>query len=494
MLDGRRLGELARHTAVYGLGPVLGQAAAFVLLPLYTNLLSPSDYGRLEVIVLASTFLNVFLGLQTVTQIQRMYHAAQDTDEQRRVVSTAVIFTGVLTAAAMLPVDLFRHRLSHAIFGTDAYGDLLRLGVWSVVSTNVFASALAYLQARKMSRAVTTLAVCQLVATLSLNLVLVAWLGRGVEGILTSQLVVGGAFALGTMAWVLTRTGVAVSPVYVRQIVAFGLPLIGWSLAVFVMNAADRLVLSAVGSLTDVGVYSLANRFGASLLIFVVTPFSNFWGAERFNVARQPNGRDVIARIFTYFFVVLCFAALAISVVGHEVVRLMASEQFWGAARILPVLVLAYVFWGAFDAFMTGVLIEGGTRAVGAMTALGAAVNVVLCAGLGHALLAVGVAWAKVITLAILAAGVYAISQRRYPIRYELGRVGKVLAVSVSLFLTSLLLDGLPPLLGIVANAPLVLAFPLALAAVGFFEPAEKRWLLDRARAVRGRLQAATSA
>ena len=66
----RRLRELVQHTAVYSLGPVLGQVAAFLLLPLYTNLLSPADYGTLEIIVLVSIFLNVFLGLQIVTQVQ----------------------------------------------------------------------------------------------------------------------------------------------------------------------------------------------------------------------------------------------------------------------------------------------------------------------------------------------------------------------------------------------------------------------------------------
>jgi O-antigen/teichoic acid export membrane protein len=314
-----------------------------------------------------------------------------------------------------------------------------------------------------------------------------------VEGILLSQLVVGATFAVGTMAWVLTRTGVGISPACVRQMVVFGLPLIGWSLVVFVVNGGDRLALTAVGSLTDVGVYSLANRFAASLLVFVVAPFSNFWGAERFRVARQPNGREILGRVFTYFFVVLCFAGLGVSVLGHEVVRLMASEQFWGAAAIVPILALAYVLWGAADAFMTGVLIDGGSRAVGALTACAAAMHLLLCIGLGQVAFAAGVAWAKVITLTVLAASVYAISQSRYPIPYEARRVAKALGVAVALFLASALLDGLPPLLGIAASLPLVLAFPLALAAVGFFEPAERRWVADSGRALLGRLQAATS-
>ena len=43
----RRLRELVQHTAVYGLETVVGQVAAFLLRPLYTNLLSPARSFRL---------------------------------------------------------------------------------------------------------------------------------------------------------------------------------------------------------------------------------------------------------------------------------------------------------------------------------------------------------------------------------------------------------------------------------------------------------------
>ena len=106
---------------------------------------------------------------------------------------------------------------------------------------------------------------------------------------------------------------------------------------------------------------------------------------------------------------------------------------------------------------------------------------------LGRALGAIGIAWAKVITLAVLTVGVYVIAQRRYPIAYELGRAAKVLGVALALFVASTLLDGLPPLLGSAVKAALIIAFPIALAAAGFLKPAEKRWMTARARAIFGR-------
>src|SRR5262249_40042299 len=146
--------------------------------------------------------------------------------------------------------------------------------------------------------------------------------------------------------WVLGRLGFRFSGTKLRAMLAFGAPLIGLSLGWFLMNATDRAVLSRVASLADVGIYSLANRLATVLLVFVLTPFLLLWQTERYELASKDRGQDVIARIFTYFFASLCFAALGLSVWMHDVVRLMAAEQFWAAAQTGPVLVLAYCLWG----------------------------------------------------------------------------------------------------------------------------------------------------
>jgi len=86
----RCLRELVQHTAVYGLGPVLGQVAAVLLLPLYTNLLLPADYGTLEIIVLVGVFMNVFVGLQTATQVLRSYHACECEHDRREAIFVVV--------------------------------------------------------------------------------------------------------------------------------------------------------------------------------------------------------------------------------------------------------------------------------------------------------------------------------------------------------------------------------------------------------------------
>jgi len=489
-LSAHRLWAMARHTLVYGLSPVLARAVGFLMLPLYTRVLSPSDYGTLELVLLAVTFLNIFLGLEFVEGVLRLYHSYPAESDKAQVVSTAILFTGLLTTGGVLAADAFRHQIAIALFGDDTTTHLLRLALWFLVPNNVLAVAAGFFQAKTMSTTFTLLAFIQFVSTVTLNILFVAVLGWGVEGILLSQLLVTGAAATGAATWALRRLGFGFSWTKARMLLMFGAPLIGMSFGWFVMNAADRAVLSRVASLADVGVYSLANRLATVLLVLVVTPFSLLWQSERFKLASTPKGHEAIGRVFTYFFACLCFAALGLSVWMHDVVRLMAAERFWPAADIAPVLVLAYCLWALFGYLTTGLLIEKRTLHIGLLALCAAVLDVFCSILLGRSFLVPGVAWARVITLAALVSAIYTLAQAVYPIRWEFRRISLIAGVSLGLFLLSKCFDAGSPLLGILSRAPLVLAFPILLACLGFLSPREKCWLKARSETLTTKLQA----
>jgi O-antigen/teichoic acid export membrane protein len=61
MAVSRHVTRLARHSAVYGLGDLVARFVGVLLLPLYTAYLSPSDYGKIEILAAASAVALVLL-------------------------------------------------------------------------------------------------------------------------------------------------------------------------------------------------------------------------------------------------------------------------------------------------------------------------------------------------------------------------------------------------------------------------------------------------
>ena len=489
---GKHLRYMTRQTVTYGLAPILSRAVGFLLLPLYTRFLSPADYGSLEIVTLITGILNLLIGLEIRSSLVRIYLAYERDDERNKAVSTAILLAVGVTAAVAFVVDIFRYQIVSVVLGNEAAAPLLRLALGVLVCTNLSVVLYTYLQARRMSSVYTTLWVVEFVITLILNVAFVGWARLGVRGILLGQLVSVGGVGLGLGAWTLRHVGLKFSVGKAREMLAFGLPLIGVSVSGFAKSTIDRTVLTALGSVSEVGLYSLGNRFATVLVVLVVMPFSLFWNAERFVIVKAQDGPRIMARTLTYFVFGLCWGSLAISVWIGEVVQLMTTKEFWPAARVVPVLVFGYGLSGLSEFLVTGAFVQRRTGHIGMASAAIGLVHIGLCAALGRAFLGLGIAWANVATFAMATVAAYLISQRYYPIPFELGRIAKLLVVAGALFAASHLAHAETPLVGVVMKMPFVVGYPVVLSVLGFLNPGERRWLVERAKTLWGKLHIET--
>ena len=111
--------RMSRHTAVYGFGNILNRAITFLLLPLYTNILSTADYGVLNLIY-------PFLGLMNVVFMYGMDSAFMrffitEKDEKRRLEIFSTVYISILVTTTVFTglLYLVEPTLAHAILGND---------------------------------------------------------------------------------------------------------------------------------------------------------------------------------------------------------------------------------------------------------------------------------------------------------------------------------------------------------------------------------------
>lgn len=99
----------------------------------------------------------------------------------------------------------------------------------------------------------------------------------------------------------------------------------------------------------------------------------------------------------------------------------------------------------------------------------------------------IGAAWATVLAFAVLSVGTMVVAQRAYPVPYEYGRLVRVLGVGAVVWVVAgaVRVEGGVATLALQLGA-LVLAFPVLLAVLGFFDASERAALgrlVERARA-----------
>ena len=86
---------LKKESMLYGIGHILSRLVSFLLLPIFTNLLTPYDYGIISLIYAFIGVFTVVLHFGLDTSLLRHYKPANNkdrifTDEERILLSTFI--------------------------------------------------------------------------------------------------------------------------------------------------------------------------------------------------------------------------------------------------------------------------------------------------------------------------------------------------------------------------------------------------------------------
>mgnify|MGYP001595852281 FL=1 len=53
--------KLSKDTFIYGFGNIFSKGASLILLPIYTRLFTPAEYGIIEMLTIVTSFLSIIL-------------------------------------------------------------------------------------------------------------------------------------------------------------------------------------------------------------------------------------------------------------------------------------------------------------------------------------------------------------------------------------------------------------------------------------------------
>lgn len=478
------LRTLASHSAVYGAADVFTNVISFALLPLFTRLLTPADYGALGVLQLLSSVTKILFRMGLDGAFFRVYYDQESEPARRRLAGTVVLFaagagTLLFALVALLApfVDglLFRHTRPPVLWVLLVVADTY-VGAFSFVPQ-------ALLRIDERPRLFALFAVLRHTVNISLKVLLLVQ-GFGAAGVLVSDLVATSVFALALLPLLARRATFVLDRAQLREVLAFGLPRVPHGLMLQAQNLADRPILEAFGALSQVGFYHVGYTLGGTVK-FALSAFEPAWQPFVYAQIRKPEARETLGRVVTYVATVFVAMGLGLAVLSREVVRVMTAPAYHVAAPVVPVVALAYVLHGVFLLTSIGIAIEKKARYYPIITFVSAATNIGFNFLLIPRLGMMGAAWATVISYAVMAGLGFVISRRLYPVPFETGRLARMVASAGAVFAASLLApDALVP--AVCVKLALLAAFPLLLVLSGVVTAAERRYAREALARWRG--------
>ena len=467
-----RLRELVRHSAIYGLGSIVARVLAVLLLPLYTRYLSPTDYGLIETLVALSAVLTALVAQAMKSAFFRFYFDSVDLDRRLLVVRTAFWYVMVASTAVLIAGVALAQPISWLLFHTRSHDRLVIaafVGLWAAMNYEQMTS-LFRVEQRSGAYVVATLA--NVAITIAATVLLVVVFDQGPVGVLvgnfTGTLVVYAALLLYSRR----ALGLQFDRTLYRAMNRFGLPLVPSAVALWLTNFSDRFFLVKLADAHEVGLYSIGVRV-ASAIVLLLTAFRMAWPAFAYSIDDDREAQRTYSFVLTYVVYVCCWLALALGLLAPWILKLITTEPFYPAQNVVAPLAFGVAAFGAYVVVQIGTGRARQTRANWIVTGIAAVLNVALNLILIPPYGRMGAAVATVSAYTLLFVAMAWRAQSVFPVPYQWRRVATLGLAAVALTVLGKVLD-VPLALALALTA----AYPLLLAVLGFYLPAERKRLL----------------
>lgn len=440
------LKRFAKLTAGYSLVTLIGPLFTIVLTPIYTRVMSPADYGIVEVSITLSSFMSTF-AIMSIDQALNSFFFDGDHAYRSNLVSTALVFAALcsmgfaaaLFAAAVPLAQLLFHDTSRVLI---IY--LICLNTLSVPIYNITTTALRLHMGVKR---VNILGLTFLLTTVISNLVLVVVLQYKATGVIAANVLANvlGA-SLGIILTMQVLRGRFESGL-LKQLLKTGTGLLFGSVSFLLLAGSDRLLLTQYVTQNDQGLYAIANKLASMIYVILSAAWSAWWPLA-LEIANKPDSKLQYSRMFEFIVAGSTGLSLLIGLFSPEILRLFTRDVYVPAA---PYALALMIYTGPISfissSFTIGFYVKKRTLIVSIVAITTAALNVLLNLILDPIWGVWGAVWATVLAGAAGLVLSFIFSQRVMPVPYRLGRTGfiaGVYGILVFLFLALPALNTIP--------------------------------------------------
>ncbi|MBI5727205.1 MAG: oligosaccharide flippase family protein, partial [Ignavibacteriales bacterium] len=272
----------------YSLGNIFVRSISFLLLPLYSNLISPAQFGDYSLIMSVYTLIQVLYQFGLQTTLNKFYLEAGTDKEKEKVFSTIM---GLVVALGLTFSVLFYFtagQISFLVFKHYHYELFIQLVTVSVFTETIGGFFIYLLMTQEKSRSTVALSAISALINLFLNVLFVGFLNYGIFGIILAQLISNIFLFLIAIKFLEFKIVFASDFRLLRRIILFSLPLFWANLFTAGNNIADRFILNGLMSTAEVGLYSFSYRIAMIMGIFTMA-FASAWNPRAIRLFKEKD-------------------------------------------------------------------------------------------------------------------------------------------------------------------------------------------------------------
>lgn len=365
--------RIVKAVSWYSITNFFLKGVTFLTIPIFTRLLSTSDYGLVSLYNTWVSIFSIFIGLSMSESIRR---AKYDFNDDYDGFTSSVSFLSVL-------IFLIYFIVFYVIGDEIVQLTSLPTKLFFIMLIQSYFSFITDLTITKFRfqykyKTVSIINILTAILSVGLSIFLIiniynedSYLGK-IYGSAIPLTVTG----FGFLIYILLKGKKFVNIDYWKYAILLSSPLILHNLSNMLNNQFDRIIINQYAGESAVGVYSFAYNVGSIVTVIAVSLSQAWlpWFFEKYN-----NGEfDLIRSRAIIYRNVFSYAYVIILMVSTELIKLMADESYWVGLDVIPWVFMAYYFQFlyAFEVNIEFALKK--TKLISIATMFSAIINVVL--------------------------------------------------------------------------------------------------------------------
>ncbi len=448
--------SLFKDTVIYGLSSIVGRFLNWLLVPLYTAVFVPSEYGVVTYIyaIVAIAFIVLTYGMETAFFRFANHERYPDPNQAY---STSLLSVGFTSVLFMVAVWIFLRPISFAMncAGHESYVMMMAV---AVALDAYCAIPFAYLRFKKRPIRFAALKLVNIGLNIALNLffiLLCPWIWKhspdSIAWFYRPDFGIGYIFLSNLIASIVVLLLLLPDIVFVRpnfnqkmlkEMLAYAFPLLILGLAGIMNQNLDKIFLPYLFPTKDIamrelGIYGACGKIAVVMMMF--TQAFRFAYEPFIFAQNKDKGYDKLksySDAMKYFVMFSLFIFLAVCFY-MPVLKYFINPRYFAGLRVVPIIMMADVFFGIF--FNLSVWYKVTDRTIWGTwfslmgLAIVVAVNLIFVPMFGY----MACAWASFACYGTMMIVSYFVGQAKYPVDYQLPRLLFYFAVCIALYAVS---------------------------------------------------------
>jgi O-antigen/teichoic acid export membrane protein len=422
------LKKLLNETIIYGIGAIMPRIIVVLLNYLFIKNINVGDFAILTNLYALISFINIVLSFGFETAYFRF---SSDKNNEQKVFNTSFWFLTGLSSVFLILVLLFNQPIANT-FGYEKNPEFIRWFAWIAFFDNVLVIPLAWFRFHNKPIKYTVIRVTQAVFQSVLVIALFLYIPQefSLKLGLTEKVSYPfysnlAASFLGVLLVlpIILKVKLQFSKDIFLQMIKYSWPIMIAGLAFMVNENFDKSIQKFLIDDDSAGAYGGCYKMAVLMTLFVtayrmgIEPFF-------FKQMQNENAKLTYAKVTEYFSFFASIVALGIIAnVSWLKLLLIPNSSYWIALNIIPIIVIANLFFGIYYNLSTWYKVTDRTRIGTYISWTGAIVTIILNFALLKKYGFMVSAWVTLAAYFIMMVLSYWLGQKYYPIPYRMKKI-----------------------------------------------------------------------